>query len=84
MFNVSLSAFVMVVIFGVLIVGTIKAYWSLINDETCSKRLVQKVKSECGAGSTHSARLAGRIVENLRTVEFRINSRVIRCHSPAA
>jgi hypothetical protein len=50
-FNVSLSAFVMLVIFAVLIVGTIKAYWNLINDDTRPKQPVHDLESECDESS---------------------------------
>jgi hypothetical protein len=48
-FGVSLSACVMVVIFGVLIVGTAKAFWNLFNDDTRPKQPVQDLKYESTA-----------------------------------
>jgi len=34
MFGNSFTVIVMLVMFGVLIVGTVKAFWNLVNDET--------------------------------------------------
>jgi hypothetical protein len=61
-FGVSLSACVMLVIFGVLIVGTAKAFWNLFNDDTRPKQPVQDLKSQCSTGSntTRNRRRQGR------------------------
>jgi hypothetical protein len=44
MYGVSLSIFVMLVMFVVLIVGTIKAVWSLINDDTGGSPAIERLK----------------------------------------